>query len=101
MLANIRRLVGGCQRPLLTEGAVLTMMARIYALGPSRNPYEMVLGSFAFRGYNQADQDFARINSRSVLIRHFRFGEVSMFDSLADRIREDERKEVNNTDRIL
>jgi len=60
--------------------------------------YEMALGTGIDPRYNRAVPiyQWKRIHP---FIRHFR--EVSMFDSLADRIREDQRKEVSSTQRII
>src|SRR5579863_1433398 len=74
MLANIRRLRGGCQRPPGLRGIFPTC--------------ELVLGTWTDRVYNRPVD--------TGLIRR-----CSMFDSLADQIRHDEQAETTPRARLV
>ena len=93
MLANIRRVVEGCQRG---SGAVFVRVRVYLRVCDHRFP----LGSEADPAYNLIGTSILD----RVLIGAFSywpFKEVPMFDSLADRIRQDEHKEVNTTERVI
>src|ERR1700722_8883418 len=63
--------------------------------------YYLLLGSFNFRGYNWVVQSETGVKALGFRIFTGILRRCSMFESLSERIREDERGTVNNTQRTL
>src|SRR5690349_3521257 len=92
MLATIRRMPEACQPPLPGRLGVF------YRVRPTRSPCagraEIPLARVTFRSTIQP----ARYYSASLQPAS---KEVTMFDSLADKIRQDEHETANKTERFL